>query len=685
MSRLGSYKNTTFNESQKFLVLDPSTSSASLVLASELVAYITPQIGSVKAESTRLSAENTDYKVGEIIQTSGATVVGSLAAVYLVVAGGAGDFPMLNGNDLLVLIGDDALRAQLISQTAGQGASLVSMEGGPTVEAAVTNLQDSIGDFVTRTEIASQAIGEGASLVSMEGGPTVEAAVLARASSAVLASPAASEGASLISMEGGPTVEAAILALAASATEIEDLKVQAALMDPAAYVHIYGPVWSVTIPAGETWYVVNAWYVSINGSPKSFHRELATAVALELPAGTVIESSSGPSQDGFLYFCRPALVTGDSRYDTPQTLINDRKALLKTLAINHASASIPLGSARATKATTAFDTDFEDGMLAHVSTFDVSWTILKTPLSAGFANTQFEISDDHQMRSDAPLMTPFYRPNAPSMQVRAGSISGNTSETSLAGTGTLSYYKLPASWRADVVKPYEAAVLALSPTRYYKLDEASGATASDSGSVGANGTYAGDITLGLDGAPAEGRTAAYLGGTTSLIQTPAGSDINFGTGNWTVEFWVKFDTATVAAGYDPYIINAWNTATTSDNSFLVGIKNQFFSLLVTDTGASTIEVGSTVTVLADVLYHVIAGRDGVNTFIRVVGQESRQTTAIGTAEIAAAPSGLQLGTGYSTGTYTYPVVGILDEVAFYPTALTDVQADVLQALSLRNP
>jgi hypothetical protein len=139
MSRLGSYKNTAFSESQKFLVLDPSTSSASLVLASELVAYITPQIGSVRAESTRLSAENTDYKVGEIIQTSGATVVGSLAAVYLVVAGGAGDFPMLNGNDLLVLIGDDALRAQLISQTAGQGASLVSMKDGPTVEVAVNN------------------------------------------------------------------------------------------------------------------------------------------------------------------------------------------------------------------------------------------------------------------------------------------------------------------------------------------------------------------------------------------------------------------------------------------------------------------------------------------------------------------------------------------------------------------
>jgi lysophospholipase L1-like esterase len=172
MSKIGSYKNTTFSESQKFLVLDPATSSTSLVLGSDLVAYITPRIGSVFAETTRLSAENTDYKVGEIVQTSGATSIGdNFASVYLVVAGGDGDFPMLNGNDLLVLVGDDALRAQLISETASLGASLVSMEGGPTVEAAVSGK-------ASLSDLASQTAGEGAALVSMEGGPTVEAAVV---------------------------------------------------------------------------------------------------------------------------------------------------------------------------------------------------------------------------------------------------------------------------------------------------------------------------------------------------------------------------------------------------------------------------------------------------------------------------------------------------------------------------
>jgi hypothetical protein len=175
MSRIGSYPNISFTELQKFLVLDPSTSSTSLVLGSDLVSYITPKINSVRAESTRISAENTDYKVGQIIQTSGATVIDDgLATVYLVVAGGAGDFPMINGNDLLTIVGDDGLRADLISTAAGKGASIVSMEGGPNVEAAVLARASSAA-------LASDSAGEGASLVSMEGGPTVEAAVLARA------------------------------------------------------------------------------------------------------------------------------------------------------------------------------------------------------------------------------------------------------------------------------------------------------------------------------------------------------------------------------------------------------------------------------------------------------------------------------------------------------------------------
>lgn len=142
MSTIGGYTTRQFSETQKFLVLDPSTQSTSLVSGSSLIEYIQPRLNSVIAESTRVAAQNTDYKIGNIIQTSGATTPGdNLASTYLVVEGGAGDFPMLNGNDLLVLLGDDNLRDDLLSEDAGKGASLVSMEGGPSVQDAVTALE----------------------------------------------------------------------------------------------------------------------------------------------------------------------------------------------------------------------------------------------------------------------------------------------------------------------------------------------------------------------------------------------------------------------------------------------------------------------------------------------------------------------------------------------------------------
>lgn len=168
MSTIGGYTTRQFSETQKFLVLDPSTQSTSLVSGSSLIEYIQPRLNSVIAESTRVAAQNTDYKVGSIVQTSGATTPGdNLASTYLVVEGGAGDFPMLNGNDLLVLLGDDNLRDDLLSEDAGKGASLVSMEGGPTVEEAVNNRVIQVS---SRTEMKAYDVPAGYQFSLEEGG-----------------------------------------------------------------------------------------------------------------------------------------------------------------------------------------------------------------------------------------------------------------------------------------------------------------------------------------------------------------------------------------------------------------------------------------------------------------------------------------------------------------------------------
>lgn len=128
MSTFSGYKTKAFSESQKFFVLDPNTGTPSFVQGSDLVKQLTPNSNYVYSESTRTTAQATDYAIGSLVQTAGAEDPGdNLASVYLVVASGEGDFPMQNGNELLVVAGDDTLREQLAaSPSTGQGATLVN-------------------------------------------------------------------------------------------------------------------------------------------------------------------------------------------------------------------------------------------------------------------------------------------------------------------------------------------------------------------------------------------------------------------------------------------------------------------------------------------------------------------------------------------------------------------------------
>ncbi len=114
MSNFPSYPTRSFSETQKFFVLDPQTGTPSFVPGSDLVNFLTPGTSFVFSESTRVSAQASNYKVGNLIQTAGAVTEGDgLASGFLVVPGGEGDFAMQNGNDLLVIRGDDLLREQL--------------------------------------------------------------------------------------------------------------------------------------------------------------------------------------------------------------------------------------------------------------------------------------------------------------------------------------------------------------------------------------------------------------------------------------------------------------------------------------------------------------------------------------------------------------------------------------------
>jgi hypothetical protein len=146
---------------------------------------------------------------------------------------------------------------------------------------------------------------------------------------------------------------------------------KAALLDPAAYEFVSGTGWTRTVPSGETWYAVSQYQTNSAGQQPIHQRLGDVDQAIMLPAGTTIT----PSQNSYLYICKPSLVTGsDSRYATdPKGLYYSRLNSLRSLAINYLYVSVPGTLATGATATADFPTDFTKGLVVGVSVTEASW------------------------------------------------------------------------------------------------------------------------------------------------------------------------------------------------------------------------------------------------------------------------------------------------------------------------
>lgn len=461
----------------------------------------------------------------------------------------------------------------------------------------------------------------------------------------------------------------------------------AAMLDPAAYV-LYTGKFSLTVPAGETLYVLNAWSCVIAGGSSSwFHRDLASAEAFEVSAGTTI-AWDGISYTAFLYVCRPALVMNDAKYVDPKALYFQRLNALRSIALSQLSATVPSGSATGTLARTNFPFDFNDGIFAQVSVMDAPWAILADPLFWGVSNTTNEISDVHQYRITKKLLTAFPRAMMPYFELQSANVSGNATDVStFVSRGTMAYYKLPGTWRATPLRAYQAAVLADAPSRYYDFGEVSGAIATNLGTTAsADAAYVGSILLALNGATGDGTFAVSLNSVDDYVSMAASTDWNLAGSDFTFEFWVRFDSLPASSSsYDPWIVNGYVTSNgDTDNSFLVAVQNNKIVLLVKYADATSATVSSTVSLDVHTFYHVIAGRSGGNLFVRVVGKEARQNLAV-SKNLATRNSKLtMLGNSFAGGASPgiFRLTGRLDEFAFYKSALSDTRADAHHAATL---
>lgn len=217
---------------------------------------------------------------------------------------------------------------------------------------------------------------------------------------------------------------------------------RAAALDPAAYL-LFKDLdnWIVTVPADETWYTADLWWVKINDC-NSFIREANAERMLMLPGGTTLSDVSGRHSSA--YICQPTLVAADARYSDPKALYYDRLARLRTLPLRSISAHMLPDKNSGSHANADFPADFERGLITAVATMDVSWTVRFH--SPGGSNTFNEISDDHALRSAAATFIPFNRSVFPAIQVRSGSRLGLIGDKSIEGWGTVHYYALPSDW-----------------------------------------------------------------------------------------------------------------------------------------------------------------------------------------------------------------------------------------------
>jgi hypothetical protein len=207
---------------------------------------------------------------------------------------------------------------------------------------------------------------------------------------------------------------------------------------------------------------------------------------------------------------------------------------------------------------------------------------------------------------------------------------------------------------------YKSVILEDSPVLYYRLGEASGTSAADSSGHSLPGTYKNSPTLGVTGAlVGDANTAVTLNGTNQFIERANSATLNVGD-VFTFEAWLK--RAENARAADVFL---YKEGTPQTAKFAVTGTNR---LQLRVPGVKTI-VESTTEVKADgAWHHVVATKNGSAVHLYVDGVDVTGTVTNETC-------------GNNTATLTIGAEnaaeeffkGSLDEVAIYPTALSETR------------
>ena len=204
---------------------------------------------------------------------------------------------------------------------------------------------------------------------------------------------------------------------------------------------------------------------------------------------------------------------------------------------------------------------------------------------------------------------------------------------------------------------YSALVLADSPVGYWRLGEPSGTSATDSGPNALTGTYAGTYTLAQTGALASDTNTAVLMGTDGRMTVTNTAVLNF-AGSFTLEAWIY---RTSSAGAQMIMHKGASEFPPAQYEF--GFVSGPLYFQVKDTGGTNRTVNVTAPSL-NAWHHVVGVYEvGVGSRIYIDGALA--------GSIATAPTGAFVTTDpFVVGSVTYDFLGMIDEVAIYPSVLT---------------
>ena len=252
----------------------------------------------------------------------------------------------------------------------------------------------------------------------------------------------------------------------------------------------------------------------------------------------------------------------------------------------------------------------------------------------------------------------------PLQNIRINRLSTNMTGDSNAELVTPGYLPAPTT--------YSAAILALTPSVYYRMDEATGTTTNDISGNSHNGTLSGTVTLTEPGAIAgDPDTSMLFDGASGYLTISAGYTQS--TAAFSLVLWVKL-TSNSFSGYPCLLANDFPTSTHNGVSLILAPSTDGatgYAQLGNGSTAANLAFGTGVLAVGVWTQYALT-YDGTTLRMYTNGLPTTHTALAGPLGSGAS----QVSIARYPGDSGY-VPGYLDEIALFATALTQPQVGTL--------